>query len=123
MIKKYLTFIKFSLTGVLNTFNYIALISILLNFSKLNLFFSNAISYTIATIISYYINSIWTFNRKVSTKNMSKFILVCLIGLIISSIISHIIDLNNLNNYIGVVLIVFTNTTLIFTLHKYWTFK
>lgn len=88
-------FIKFSLTGVLNTFIDYGLFLFLTNYDHLSIFFANLIAYSVAVLNSYLINRYWTFNRKdhlITNKNkLFLFILGNLFSAFISTLSIYIL--------------------------------
>ena len=88
-------FIKFGMVGVLNTgFDFGVYIGLtrLIPFFGTHYVVANTISYSLATVNSFFINKNWTFRDKEGKflKQYPKFLLIQLIGLIIANIIIHI---------------------------------
>lgn len=61
-------FIKFNIIGFLMTIFTLVIYSFLLEYFQLSYLFSNAISYIIPVIISFYLNEIFTFKIKLDNK-------------------------------------------------------
>jgi putative flippase GtrA len=86
MIKKWLSFIKFAIVGVVNT-SIDFIVYALLTWFSLNYIIAQCISYSAGVLNSYMLNRKWTFARtgKGSKREFFTFIGVNLITLVITS--------------------------------------
>ncbi|MFR1077492.1 MAG: GtrA family protein, partial [Romboutsia timonensis] len=98
-------FIKFGMVGVINTLvNWI--IFFILNALGMYYILANIIAYILGTVNSYLWNTLWVFKYKdkTSTETTIKFIILNLIGLGLNTGILYVlVDLCNLNKFIGLV--------------------
>ncbi|MBU2523896.1 GtrA family protein [Patescibacteria group bacterium] len=88
-------FVKFGLVGVLNTgvdFGIYLSLTRFFPFFGSHYVIANTISYSFATLNSFFINKSWTFRDKDGKflKQYPKFFLIQLLGLVIANIIIHI---------------------------------
>ena len=99
-------FIKFGMVGVINTLvNWI--IFFILNALGMYYILANIIAYILGTVNSYLWNTLWVFKYKdkASTETTIKFIILNLIGLGLNTGILYVlVDLCNLNKFIGLVI-------------------
>lgn len=72
------TFLKYIAVGVMNT-ALTTIIILLLISSGTGLYISNFTGYVAGIILSFFMNSLFTFNSKVSKGNAVRFLLVCVI--------------------------------------------
>ena len=118
-------FIKFGMVGVINTLvNWI--IFFILNALGMYYILANIIAYILGTVNSYLWNTLWVFKYKdkASTETTIKFIILNLIGLGLNTGILYVlVDLCNLNKFIGLV----TTTTIVmiinYIVNKLWVFS
>lgn len=118
-------FIKFGMVGVINTLvNWI--IFFILNALGMYYILANIIAYILGTINSYLWNTLWVFKYKdkASTETTIKFIILNLIGLGLNTGILYVlVDLCNLNKFIGLV----TTTAIVmiinYIVNKLWVFS
>lgn len=118
-------FIKFSMVGVINTLvNWI--IFFILNALGMYYILANIIAYILGTVNSYLWNTLWVFKYKdkASTETTIKFIILNLIGLGLNTGILYVlVDLCNLNKFIGLV----TTTAIVmiinYIVNKLWVFN
>lgn len=124
-LNEFISFIKFSMVGVVNTLvNWITFFIL----SNIGIYYiaANIIAYSIATTNSYFWNSKWVFKyEKGSTiKSSFKFILLNLFGLALNtSILYLLVDFLNLKKILA--LIIATGVTMIinYFINKLWVFK
>lgn len=118
-------FIKFGMVGVINTLvNWI--IFFILNGLGMYYILANIIAYILGTVNSYLWNTLWVFKYKdkASTETTIKFIILNLIGLGLNTGILYVlVDLCNLNKFIGLV----TTTAIVmiinYIVNKLWVFS
>ena len=118
-------FIKFGMVGVINTLvNWI--IFFILNALGMYYILANIIAYILGTVNSYLWNTLWVFKYKdkASTETTIKFIILNLIGLGLNTgILDVLVDLCNLNKFIGLV----TTTAIVmiinYIVNKLWVFS
>ncbi|WP_302623843.1 GtrA family protein [uncultured Clostridium sp.] len=118
-------FIKFGMVGVINTLvNWI--IFFILNALGMYYILANIIAYILGTVNSYLWNTLWVFKYKdkTSTETTIKFIILNLIGLGLNTGILYVlVDLCNLNKFIGLV----TTTAIVmiinYIVNKLWVFS
>ena len=118
-------FIKFGMVGVINTLvNWI--IFFILNALGMYYILANIIAYILGTVNSYLWNTLWVFKYKdkASTETTIKFIILNLIGLGLNTGILYVlVDLCNLNKFIGLA----TTTAIVmiinYIVNKLWVFS
>lgn len=120
MKEKIFEFIKFSIVGGIMTLISMLLFSIFVEIFLMNYILSNIISYTISVLLSYFINSRFTFNQKQIAKKQEilaiiKFFIMKIILLLLDSICLFIlVDLLKINIYLSKILL-----TIIFYIVSY----
>ena len=118
-------FIKFGMVGVLNTLvNWV--IFFILETYGVYYILANIIAYSLSTIHSYLWNTLWVFKYKdkVSTDTTFKFILLNIIGLCLNTAILYIlVDLCNLNKFIGLVITTAIVMIINYVVNKLWVFS
>ena len=118
-------FIKFGMVGVLNTLvNWI--IFFILNALGMYYILANIIAYILGTVNSYLWNTLWVFKYKdkASTETTIKFIILNLIGLGLNTGILYVlVDLCNLNKFIGLVITTGIVMIINYVVNKLWVFS
>lgn len=123
-------FIKYSITGVLNTLTdflvYFGLTRLFAWFAHYYLV-ANGISFTMAVTQSFFINKYWTF-RFLDKKNLHfqylKFFLVNIFTLTVNQLILYwLVDVLEVYDLYAKILLVISSVIINFTLIKFWVFK
>lgn len=118
-------FIKFGMVGVINTLvNWI--IFFILNALGMYYILANIIAYVLGTVNSYLWNTLWVFKYKdkASTETTIKFIILNLIGLGLNTGILYVlVDLCNLNKFIGLVITTAIVMIINYIVNKLWVFS
>ena len=118
-------FIKFGMVGVLNTLvNWV--IFFILNALGMYYILANIIAYILGTVNSYLWNTLWVFKYKdkASTETTIKFIILNLIGLGLNTGILYVlVDLCNLNKFIGLVITTGIVMIINYVVNKLWVFS
>ncbi|GAI24525.1 unnamed protein product, partial [marine sediment metagenome] len=134
--KKYPTlgeFVRFAIVGAINTgidFGIFYVLTEYVGWDKEKgiafVVLAHAISFTAAVINSYILNKYWTFKSKGGdiSKQFTKFLIVSIIGLILSSIILSVLvkyfDFHELTGKLAaIVVVLFWN----YLANKFWTFR
>jgi putative flippase GtrA len=115
-------FIKFGFVGIAATLTHAAVATLLIYFFQPSNLLSNVIAFLTATLISYFGNLYFVFNRKMNGKNISRFIIVSSLSLSIVSTVSFVSDVYEFNKYYNVLVIAILLPVVNFTIHKFWTF-
>lgn len=84
---------------------------------------ANGLAFVIATIFSYLINTLWSFSSPLHGKNLFRFCLVSLIGLILAMAISGAAQYFELHYWYGIGLVVCIVPPVTFLLHNFWTYR
>ena len=118
-------FIKFGMVGVLNTLvNWV--IFFILNAFGMYYILANIIAYTLGTIHSYLWNTLWVFKykEKASTDTTIKFVILNVVGLGLNTGILYVlVDLCNLNKFIGLVITTGIVMIINYVVNKLWVFS
>jgi putative flippase GtrA len=115
-------FIKFAAIGVCNTGLHAAIFLFLAG-NHFSQFFANAIAFTIATMFSCIVNTLWNFKQKLQFRIIYRFFAVSIVGFFVTSSISGFGDYAHVNKYITIFLILCILPLTNFLLHKHWTYK
>ena len=84
---------------------------------------ANGFAFVVATLVSYLINTVWTFGEQVEHRTLVRFILVSIVGLMLSIVIAGACERVGLNNLKGVLMVVLMVPPLTFLLHSVVTYR
>jgi len=71
--------LKFGLSGLFVTTLHIILVIGMVQILGIISTYANAIAFMTATVISYLINTLWSFSSRINKKNITRFILVSIL--------------------------------------------
>jgi putative flippase GtrA len=115
--------LRFSLTGVLNTSVHITIASLAIQLLEINHSIANGIAFITATLISYLINTKWSFSGVLHRKTLFRFAIVSLFGLFLAMALSGLIQHIGLSYWYGILAVVCVMPVSNFLLHHYWTYR
>ena len=84
---------------------------------------ANGMAFVGATIFSYVINTRWSFSSPLHGRNLFRFIVVSIIGLLLAITISGLAEFYGMHYWFGIAGVICTVTPLSFLLHSFWTYK
>lgn len=114
---------RFASTGLLVTGTHLILAIILIQFFYISSTVANSIAFTTSTAISYFLNTTWSFSKKIQYRTLAKFFTVSLLGLLITMLISFYFQEYKINYLLGIFLAALTIPPMSYTLHSFWTYK
>ena len=114
---------KFILTGFLATIIHILVAIWLIESRNIHPSISNFVAFTLATFIAYTVNSIWTFNHKLTSQNLTRYIMVSIFCCILAVGISQFVYMLKFHYFVGIGLIVTLMPWISFYCHQKLTFK
>ncbi|CNI60328.1 GtrA family protein [Yersinia ruckeri] len=122
MSVKSVTFRRFVITGMLATIlHFITALFLIFN-HLLTPAFANAFAFTMTTIISYFINTLWSFSQKIRAKNTFRYAITACIGFTLSYSIASISGYLFVNPVISIIFVAAFVPPVIFFIHKKWTY-
>ncbi len=114
---------RFAAVGIASTMLHIALASSLVEVGHNAPGEANGIAFVMATLVSYWLNSIWTFEVPPALGSLSRFVLVAVIGLVVTVGIARGIERAGYHYLVGIAVVVMIVPVLTFVLHRLWTFR
>lgn len=119
-------FIRFGITGVINTAIDWGIFTFLNEAFKLDPVFSHPIGYTVSTVNSYFMNKNWTFGKRKNYNKAEalKFLTVNLISLSISTLGIYLLhNKMEINEYISKISVAFVTIIINYFGNKLFVFK
>jgi putative flippase GtrA len=120
-------FFKFAIVGVVNTLINLAVFFILTDVFGVYYMFSAIFAFMVAVTNSFIMNSLWTFNYKISynpAKKYSKFFIVSVLALIVTLVLLYFFTESLKIHYlISQVFAIFFSLGINFLGNKFWTFR
>lgn len=115
--------LRFGMTGVLVTTVH-ALIAILCVETGLTgPALANGAAFTGATLLSYVINTRWSFAMPLHGRTLARFLLVSLVGFWLAVMIAGAVERAALDYLLGIAAVAAVVPVLTFCMHNFWTYK
>ena len=119
----YSQFSRFLISGIIaNIFNFISFIT-LFNLIRLNIFFSSLIGQLIAISISYFLNSRFSFKKRLKIKYKLIFFIYYIFSILIASLLVSFLNNIGLNYIISWFLIISIISFVNFLVNKFIVFR
>jgi len=116
-------FVRFAATGVFNTLLHAAIAAACIHFVSYRPSVANGVAFVAATVVSFFINTLWSFSSSVDRVVMLKFVVVALIGLPIAAGVSGLVDALGFPYQAGIAAVVCVMPPVNFLLHHFWTYR
>jgi len=114
---------RFAVSGVLVTGVHVVIAAGLIGLAGASPEAANAMAFTAATLLSYAINTLWTFSRPLQGQALLRFIAVSLLGLALTVAIAALAEAHGLSYWLGIAGVVCAVPPVTFLLHKAWTYR
>lgn len=114
---------RFVRVGLLATLTHILVAASLIETLGTHPALANAIAYSLATLLSYAANTLWSFASPLTLTTLLRFLLVSLISLAATIALSTLVHQLGWPYYIGIAAVVIAVPALSFLLHQRWTYR
>jgi putative flippase GtrA len=84
---------------------------------------ANGVAFMGATLISYVINTTWSFSSQLQGSTLLRFVVVSIVGFIVAISVSWFMEQQGFNYLIGIVAVALTTPLITFLMHNFWTYK
>lgn len=115
--------LRFGTTGVMLTFLHAAIATGLIEGIALNPVPANIIAFILSTLVSYLVNTYWSFSQKPGAGSLARFGVVAVCGLSVTTCVSGFAEWLGLPYWIGIMGVVVTVPLVTFPLHAFWTYR
>lgn len=119
---KYHEFIRFGLVGVANTVVHAGIVIALMEALAPPAFVANGVAFVFANLMSYGLNSRFTFKTPVSFTGYWRFLLVSLVSLALTLLITSVVEYLGWHYGVGLVMVILMVPILNYLVMKIWAF-
>lgn len=120
---RYHEFIRFGLVGVANTVVHAGIVIALMETFAPPAFLANGVAFMFANLMSYVLNSRFTFKIPVSFLCYRRFLLVSLLSLVLTLLITSIVEYQGWHYGVGLILVILVVPALNYLVMKMWAFS
>ena len=115
--------IRFALTGLFVTTVHAVIAILLIQYLFLNPPLANGTAFLCATIISYIINTTWSFSAQMHGRILLRFSSVSIIGFLLAMVVAWVVQHLGFSYLSGICTVALTVPPITFLLHNYWTYR
>jgi len=84
---------------------------------------ANGVAFAVATLVSYVINTAWSFSARLQGRTLLRFLLVSVGGFFLAMIVAWAAQMAGLHYLLGIVAVALTIPAFTFVLHNFWTYR
>lgn len=114
---------RFCVVGVITTTLHMVLASLLVVGFNINSLWANTFTFCFLLFFSYLANTYWSFNKKVTTRNLKRYICLALINLVVIVSVSTTTGDTKSSAVIGILFIAFCLPLTSFLIQFFWVYK
>lgn len=115
--------LRFAFSGLLVTALHVVIVTVFIENILPVPSLANGVAFVMATMISYLINTTWSFSRPLYGGNLFRFCIVSFFGLFLAMSISGAAQFYEMHYWYGIGFVVFTVPPVTFLLHNFWTYQ
>lgn len=115
--------LRFAVTGVFVTALHALVAVLFINFVSPHPPLANGVAFVVATVVSYVINTTWSFSARLHGKTLRRFLLVSAGGFVLAMLVAWAAQLAGLHYLAGIVAVALTIPAFTFVLHNFWTYR
>ena len=119
---KYYEFIRFGLVGVANTVVHAGIVIVLMEALAPLAFVANGVAFMFANLVSYALNSRFTFKTPISFMGYRRFLLVSLVSLALTLLITWLVEYLEWHYGVGLAIVILVAPVLNYLVMKIWAF-
>ncbi|WP_409318433.1 GtrA family protein [Pseudomonas sp. KCJK9016] len=84
---------------------------------------ANGVAFIVATVVSYVINTTWSFSARLHGKTLLRFLLVSAGGFFLAMFVAWVAQMAGLHYLLGILAVAMTIPAFTFVLHNFWTYR
>lgn len=114
---------RFAVTGMISTGAHTAIALSFLALVAQKPTIANGVAFVGATLLSYVINTLWSFSAPLGGIRLLKYVLVSLTGLMVAMTTAWVADSVGLSHIAGILVVMATVAPLTYLMHSRWTYR
>ncbi len=115
--------LRFALTGMFVTALHALVAVLFINFVSPQPPLANGVAFVVATVVSYVINTTWSFSARLHGKTLLRFLMVSAGGFVLAMFVAWAAQMAGLHYLLGIVAVALTIPAFTFVLHNFWTYR
>lgn len=115
--------LRFAVTGLFVTALHAVVAVLFINFLMPMPPLANGVAFAVATVVSYLINTTWSFSARLHGRTLLRFMLVSAGGFLLAMFVAWAAQIAGLNYLLGIGAVALTIPAFTFVLHNFWTYR
>ena len=115
--------LRFALTGLLVTALHALVAVMFIHFIAPEPPLANGFAFAVATVVSYVINTTWSFSARLHGRTLQRFLTVSAGGFLLAMLVAWAAQMAGLNYLFGIGAVALTIPAFTFVLHNFWTYR
>jgi len=115
--------LRFAVTGLFVTALHALVAMSFINYVSPDPPLANGVAFVVATVVSYVINTTWSFSARLHGKTLLRFLLVSAGGFFLAMFVAWAAQMAGLHYLLGIAAVALTIPAFTFVLHNFWTYR
>lgn len=115
--------LRFAVTGLFVTALHALIAVLFINFVAPQTPLANGVAFAVATVVSYVINTTWSFSARLHGRTLARFMLVSFGGFLLAMFVAWAAQLAGLHYLLGIGAVALIIPAFTFVLHNFWTYR
>ncbi|ALI02844.1 GtrA family protein [Pseudomonas sp. FW306-02-F02-AA] len=115
--------LRFAVTGLFVTALHAVVAVLLINYVLALPPVANGVAFSVATLVSYVINTSWSFSSRLHGRTLGRFMMVSGAGLLLAMLVAWAAQMAGLHYLLGIGAVALTIPAFTFVLHNFWTYR
>lgn len=115
--------VRFAVTGLVVTALHALVAILFINFINPLPPLANGVAFAVATLVSYVINTTWSFSARLHGRTLLRFLLVSVCGFWLAMFVAWAAQIAGFHYLLGIAAVALTIPAFTFVLHNFWTYR
>ena len=115
--------VRFAVTGLFVTALHALVAVLFINFISPLPPLANGVAFAVATLVSYVINTTWSFSARLHGRTLLRFLLVSVCGFWLAMFVAWAAQIAGFHYLLGIAAVALTIPAFTFVLHNFWTYR
>lgn len=115
--------LRFGLTGLLVTGLHAITAIVLIEWLALAPPLANGVAFAVATVVSYVVNTTWSFSSQLHGRTLRRFVCVSMAGFLLAMLVAWVAQRCGLDYLLGILAVALVIPAFTFVLHNFWTYR
>ncbi|WP_163908944.1 GtrA family protein [Pseudomonas frederiksbergensis] len=115
--------LRFAVTGLFVTALHAVVAVLFINFVMPMPPLANGVAFAVATVVSYLINTTWSFSARLHGRTLLRFMMVSGAGFLLAMFVAWAAQIAGLNYLMGIGAVALIIPAFTFVLHNFWTYR